>query len=78
VLGRAVAHEIGHYLLGPAHASSGLMRANIDAQEFADVRSRSFLLDNPAQAYLARLATSPATLASAPPSQAQLFSYSSR
>ena|SRR5436190_1793919 len=78
VLGRAVAHEIGHYLLGPAHASSGLMRANIDAQEFADVRSRSFLLDNSAQAYLARLATAPAKLAAAPPSQIPLFTNSSR
>jgi hypothetical protein len=45
VLGRAVAHEIGHYLLGPTHASHGLMRANIDALEFADVTSRAFLLD---------------------------------
>jgi len=78
VLGRAVAHEIGHYLLGPAHASSGLMRAQIDAREFADVRSRSFLLDNPAQAYLARLATTPVRLATAPPSHVPLFSYSSR
>jgi len=71
VLGRAVAHEIGHYLLGPAHASQGLMRAIIEAREFADVRSRSFLLDDPAQASLARLAT-------APSSHVPLFSYSSR
>ena len=47
VLGRAVAHEIGHYLLGPTHASHGLMRANIDVREFADVTSRAFLLDRP-------------------------------
>jgi hypothetical protein len=52
VLGRAVAHEIGHYLLGPSHANHGLMRANIDALEFADVRSHSFLLDEPARASL--------------------------
>jgi hypothetical protein len=65
VLGRAVAHEIGHYLLGPAHASHGLMRANIDALEFADVRSRSFLLDQPARAYLTqRAAASVASFAS--------------
>jgi len=70
VLGRAVAHEIGHYLLRTStHASQGLMRASIDAQEFADVHSRSFLLDNLAQAYLARLAMVP--------SEAPLFSYSS-
>jgi hypothetical protein len=72
VLGRAVAHEIGHYLLRTStHASQGLMRANIDAHEFADVRSRSFLLDNLAQAYIAKLAT-------IPPSEAPLFSYASR
>jgi hypothetical protein len=57
VLGRAVAHEIGHFLLGPSHASHGLMRANIDALEFADVRSRAFLLDQPARASLVRRAS---------------------
>jgi hypothetical protein len=57
VLGRAVAHEIGHYLLGSAHASHGLMRANIEALEFANVRSRAFLLDQPARASLTRRAT---------------------
>lgn len=47
VLGRAVAHEIGHYLLGTStHSSHGLMRATIDAHEFADVRSRAFMLDS--------------------------------
>jgi hypothetical protein len=72
VLGRAVAHEIGHYLLRTStHASQGLMRASIDAQQFADVRSRSFRLDNLAQAHLAKLAA-------APPSQPPHFSYSSR
>ena len=72
VLGRAVAHEIGHYLLRTStHASQGLMRASIDAQEFADVRSRSFRLDNLAQTHLAKLAA-------APPSQPPLFSYASR
>jgi len=59
VLGRAVAHEIGHYLLGPAHAGHGLMRANIDALEFADVRSRTFLLDQPARASLTPRVTAP-------------------
>ena len=56
VLGRAVAHEIGHYLLGPTHASHGLMRANIDALEFADIRSRTFMLDEPGRASLIRRA----------------------
>ena len=44
-------------LLGPSHASQGLMRANIDALEFADVRSRAFLLDQPARASLVRRAS---------------------
>ena len=54
VLGRAVAHEIGHYLLqSNAHAPYGLMRASIDAREFADLRTGSFRLDRESQAYLA-------------------------
>jgi hypothetical protein len=54
VLGRAVAHEIGHYLLETnAHSSYGLMRASIDAREFADLRTGAFRLDRESQAYLA-------------------------
>ena len=57
VLGRAVAHEIGHYLLRTqTHAQRGLMRAAINAPEFADPQSRSFRLDEAAQAHLAALA----------------------
>jgi hypothetical protein len=53
VLGRAIAHEIGHYLLQTnTHAPSGLMRATIDATEFADLRSRPFHLDPVAAAHL--------------------------
>ena len=49
VLGRAVAHEIGHYLLAtPTHADRGLMRAAIDAREFADPGARTFTLDQTA------------------------------
>ena len=59
VLGRAVAHEIGHYLLESNwHASYGLMRASIDAREFADLRSGAFRLDHESQAYLAARALS--------------------
>ena len=55
VLGRAVAHEIGHYLLQTnAHYTHGLMRAAIDAREFADLRGGSFRLDDAAQAHLVR------------------------
>jgi hypothetical protein len=54
VLGRAVAHEIGHYLLQTnEHASYGLMRASIDAREFADLNTGAFRLDRESQAYLA-------------------------
>ena len=54
VLGRAVAHEIGHYLLqSNTHSSYGLMRASIDAREFADLRTGAFRLDRESQASLA-------------------------
>jgi len=54
VLGRAVAHEIGHYVLQTnTHASSGLMRATIDAREFADLRTTTFRLDEEARMHLA-------------------------
>lgn len=57
VLGRAVAHEIGHYMLRTnTHATRGLMRARIASREFADLRSGSFRLDRAAEAYLATLA----------------------
>ena len=57
VLGRAVAHEIGHYLLQTnTHAPYGLMRANIDAREFADLRTGTFRLDRAAQVHLAERA----------------------
>lgn len=53
VLGRAVAHEIGHYLLATAtHADRGLMRAAIDAREFADPGARTFTLDDTASEWL--------------------------
>lgn len=53
VLGRALAHEIGHYLLGThTHARNGLMRPNFDAFEFTDLRSGTFALDQDAAAWL--------------------------
>lgn len=55
VLGRAVAHEIGHFLLQTnVHAESGLMRASIGAAEFADPRAGSFQLDEATQRKLYR------------------------
>ncbi len=51
VLGRAIAHEIGHHLLASAgHARHGLMRARIDAGDFADLRHGGFALDRDAAA----------------------------
>lgn len=52
VLGRAVAHEIGHYLLGRNHTRRGLMRAQIDAIDFADLRDGGFSLDGEATRWL--------------------------
>jgi hypothetical protein len=72
VLGRAVAHEIGHYMLQTnTHAPYGLMRASIDAREFADLRAATFRLDHEAQAHLA-------TRALAATSTPADFSYSSQ
>jgi hypothetical protein len=33
LLGRVLAHEIGHYLLGPGHTTAGLMRAQFEYQD---------------------------------------------
>jgi len=53
VLGRALAHEIGHYLLEtPTHASYGLMRPEFDALELADFREGVFALDRSASDWL--------------------------
>jgi hypothetical protein len=53
VLGRALAHEIGHYLLGThTHATNGLMRPQFDALEFTDLRVGTFTLDTDAADWL--------------------------
>jgi len=45
VLGRAIAHEVGHYLLRwEHHAASGLMRAQHRPAELADPRDRAYAL----------------------------------
>lgn len=68
VLGRAVAHEIGHFLLATrGHARSGLMRAHVDVSDFADLRSGGFYLDREAGAWIRasfpRALTAPAMMA---------------
>ena len=62
VLGRAIAHEVGHHLLNTAgHARHGLMRARIDARDFADLRDGGFGLDDEAAQWArARLTRPPA------------------
>lgn len=73
VLGRALAHEIGHYLLRTnTHARQGLMRATINAREFGDLRPGPFRLDQAAQAYMAVIAASGASS----PEMGPAFSYS--
>jgi len=55
VLGRALAHEVGHYLLDThTHARIGLMRPQFSALEFTDQRDGAFALDNDAAAWLSR------------------------
>jgi hypothetical protein len=45
VLGRVLAHEVGHFILKfPAHAPKGLMAANHTAEEFSDAYSHGFSL----------------------------------
>jgi hypothetical protein len=60
VLGRAIAHEIGHFILDSrTHAERGLMRASFDAFEFADPRAEAvFGLDQAARDWLAALTRS--------------------
>jgi hypothetical protein len=53
ILGRAVAHEIGHYLLNSrSHADKGLMRASFDVHELLDGRSGLFELDDDSKAWI--------------------------
>lgn len=53
VLGRAVAHEIGHYLLNSrSHTDKGLMRASFDVRELLDRRSGLFELDDDSRAWI--------------------------
>ena len=42
VSGRAIAHEIGHYLLGPEHAHAGLMRARHSVTDFCGTDAAPF------------------------------------
>jgi hypothetical protein len=60
VVGRAIAHEVGHYLLAStAHTSRGLMRAAFRADEAASPVRHGFRLDGDQQARLARSFAAP-------------------
>jgi len=59
VLGRTIAHEIGHFLLGPAHSKSGLMRASFRAVEITDPRGGAFNLTRVDLARLLAVSQSP-------------------
>jgi hypothetical protein len=70
VLGRAVAHEIGHYLLeSGAHAGRGLMRAAFQPREFSDPRSGAFDVDDASQRRIMGRWTLPLPLPPAAPTQ---------
>jgi len=47
VMGRAVAHEIGHYVFGPSHGADGLMRGRHSAAEFCADDAAPFAVDPP-------------------------------
>jgi len=52
-LGRALAHEVGHYLLrSPHHATAGLMRARHKASALGDPSDRGFALSDSERARL--------------------------
>jgi hypothetical protein len=45
IIGRALAHEVGHFLLAaPAHATSGLMRASLDPERLVNPGTEHFKL----------------------------------
>jgi len=64
VLGRAVAHEIGHFLLSTSsHADRGLMRAQVGSGEFAALGANQFRLDEDARRWIRqRLLEEPQTV----------------
>ncbi len=46
LLGAAIAHEVGHLLLGPAHTTSGVMTAHFRSHEVAMVGRGELLFDS--------------------------------
>ena len=67
-MGRALAHEMGHYLLASkAHSLKGLMRARRTATEFFSIDRKRFDLDTEQRAVVARRLRPPAVVASLRP-----------
>ena len=68
-MGRALAHEMGHYLLASkAHSVGGLMRARLTATEFFALDRSPFDLDSQQRAAIAGRLTPPAAVAALQPS----------
>jgi hypothetical protein len=62
VLGKALAHEVGHFLLGHQHSQKGLMRACHSIADLMEIDDRRLSLSAGEQAQLvARFEHSPAT-----------------
>ena len=62
MLGRAVAHELGHYLFGsPGHALTGLMRANFRSDQLMSSVERPFRVEPPPAPACMTLARAPVT-----------------
>lgn len=58
-LGRALAHEVGHYLMGSgAHAATGLMKAVHSSTEFFGAERRQFRIAQPERLRMAARVTS--------------------
>jgi hypothetical protein len=73
VMGRALAHEVGHFLLrSPHHAARGLMRAGHHASALTDSSRKGFVLTDSERDRLRIVLNSP-LLATAPPSALPAF-----
>jgi hypothetical protein len=70
ILGRAVAHEVGHFLLDSgSHSRRGLMRASIPVRDLADLRSGGFAVDPAATEWIRTCSTRNAAAGAEPPSR---------
>jgi hypothetical protein len=68
LLGRVLAHEIGHYLLGPAHTTGGLMRAQFEFRDLWTDRPDGYSLTDRAPEFVSSTVL-PLRSRAAPPSE---------